>query len=268
MKKEIQTLEEKIERKHGVVQSLTAEKQQLIDVHQAEKQRLAEEHAQEKQRLSADFQREIQDLTSANDRLLAEKQEGLANLTVQEERHKAALKTLEKKVNLSSADAVKLLREDVKTLKERLARSVETGEMFERQLREREKELTQCRDEIVPKLTSDLATAEAAAVDAGAHAEMEARKAEEAGKLAEKRKSIIDEMAIRAQKEADQFTAEMAEVKGKLEETRSTLDEKKTEARKKGVEFDKLLNKLAGERERLERSFLFLSATELTPSGL
>ena len=193
--------------------------------------------------MSADFQTEIQALSAANERLHAEKEEGLANLLVQEERHKSDLKTPEKKVNLFSADAVTVLREDVKTLKERLSWAVETGEMFERQLNEWEKELTAYCDETVPQLTSDLATAQ----DANARAETAARQEKETGKLAEKRKLMIDEMAIRAQKEADQFTVEMTEIKGKLEETKSALDEKKTEARKKGVEFDKLLNKLAGE---------------------
>ena len=49
--------------------------------------------------------------------------------------------SLEKKILLSSGDAVKLLREDVRSLKERLAASVQTGETFERELRDREAEL-------------------------------------------------------------------------------------------------------------------------------
>ena len=110
LKEEISSLEEKIERKHGVVLTLTADKRRLIDEHDAEKQRLSAEHLAEKERLSGDFQAEIRDLTVANDRLLAEKEDCLAQLAAQEESHQNAVKNLEKKVSLSSADAVKLLR--------------------------------------------------------------------------------------------------------------------------------------------------------------
>ena len=90
--------------------TLTADKRRLIDEHDAEKQRLSAEHLAEKERLSGDFQAEIRDLIVANDRLLAEKEDCLAQLAAQEESHQNAVKNLEKKVSLSSADAVKLLR--------------------------------------------------------------------------------------------------------------------------------------------------------------
>merc|ERR1719244_2041326 len=62
---------------------------------------------------------------------------------------------------------------------------------------------------------------------------------------------MIDEMAIRAQKEAESFTAEMNETRRRLDEALQSDEERKAEMRKKGVEFDKLLNKLADAKSQI-----------------
>ena len=79
---------------------------------------------------------------------------------------------------MSSADAVKLLREDVKNLKERLSRSITTGETFEKEWREREREVQTCREEI-QRLKEELARSEAEANASKASSEAAEAKAEE-----------------------------------------------------------------------------------------
>jgi len=255
LKSHISTLEEKLERKHELVQTLTAEKERLLAQHEAEKIATSADFDAEKlaisadfeaetERLSAEFEKEKEKICDAYDGLRTEKENLITQLSEQEDQHKAAVKCLEKKVSLSSADAVKLLREDVKNLKERLARSVNTGETFEKQLREREKEVGVCREEI-QRFHDELGRMEATLEALRSRCEDAEAKAEEVGKVADKRKALIDEMAIQAQTDADHFTAEMTEMRKKHEEALETSEERMRETRKRGVEVDKLLNKLS-----------------------
>ena len=71
--------------------------------------------------------------------------------------------------------------------------------------------------------------------------------------MAEKRKALIDEMAIQAQTDADHFQAELTEMRKKHEEALETSEERMRETRKRGVEVDKLLNKLSGKLEVVQK---------------
>ena len=138
-------------------------------------------------------------------------------------------------MHLSSADAVKLLRDDVKNLKERLARAIETGETFEKQLRERERE-SESRKEEIQRLQHAVAESEAELEASRTRAQAAEAKAEDVSKVAEKRKTMIDEMAIQAQTDADHFQAETAEMRKKLDEALETSEERMRETRKRSAE--------------------------------
>merc|ERR1711990_34217 len=98
-------------------------------------------------------------------------------------------------------------------------------------------ELTECR-QLVPRLQERVkfTNEEAEALRA---------KVEELGKMAEKRKTMIDEMAIQSQTEADNFKVEMATLRDRQKAELQSCEEKNKELKKRVVDFDKMLNSLS-----------------------
>ena len=81
-------MEEKLERKHEVAQTLKAEKERLGADHEAEKTALSAEFQAENEKLSAEFEAEKEKLCDAYDRLRLEKESLRAQIITQEEQHK------------------------------------------------------------------------------------------------------------------------------------------------------------------------------------